>query len=198
MVTQRGEHIPGFFEPIIERNTPLPASREKYFSTVVENQIQLSVQVFQGEAAKVADNVPLGTFAVAVPKGKAGAEGMAVRITCDPSGLIEVEGRALSTGKVASIVIRENATGLDEAEIDSRLAAMKMLKLHPREDEENTALLARLGRIYEMAMGDDRAAIRTMMASFEAALARQDLAEIAEMRGEMGKSLDRIDDFYGG
>jgi molecular chaperone HscC len=76
-----GSVLAGFFEPIIERNTALPASRERVFGTMADNQTQLAVEVFQGEAPKVEDNVPLGKFSVTVPKGKAGAESMAVRIT---------------------------------------------------------------------------------------------------------------------
>lgn len=191
-----GKVMPGFFEPIIERNTALPVSRERIFSTMGDNQTQLAVEVFQGEAPTVDNNVALGKFVVSVPKGPAGREGMAVRITYDPSGLIEVEGRSLSTGEKAGTVIRQNADGLSETEIAARLKALERLKLHPREQEENTALLARLRRVYEMAGGADRPAVQHMLIEFEAVLLGQDPATIDRLRGSIAVTLDRIDDYY--
>lgn len=191
-----GVLLDGFFQPIIERNTPLPASREQVFSTLGDNQISLKVNIYQGEAPKVVDNIFLGSFSLRVPKGKAGAESMAVRVTYDTSGLIEVEARSLSTGKTAQTVIRDNATGLSDSEIAARLRAMNGLKMHPREHEENTALLARIQRLYEMASGDDRRMVQDLLIRFEGALTTQDTAAIDTLRGDIGATLDRIDDYY--
>lgn len=188
--------LDGFFEPIIERNTALPASREEVFTTLVDNQTKIVVSIFQGEAPKVEDNVHLGEFRVNIPKGRAGAESIAVRITYDSSGLIEVEGRSLTTGRAAGTIIKQNADGLSEAEIAARLKAMAKLKLHPRHQEENTAFLARIRRVHEMSIGEDRNEIRNMLIAFEAALARQDTSVIDRLRGEMGEALNRVDDYY--
>jgi len=140
--------------------------------------------------------VHLGEFTINVPKAKAGMEGMTVRITYDPSGLIDVEATAQSTGKQAGIVIRENVTGLTDEQIKTRLQHMKSLKLHPREDEENVAFLARIRRLYEMASGDDRSMLQGMLMQFEGALEGQDPSTIAQMRGDMAGTLDAIDDYY--
>ncbi len=121
---------------------------------------------------------------------------MYVRITYDPSGLIEVEATSTSTGKKAGMVIRDNVSNLTEADIAKRLKQMQKFKLHPREDEENTAFLARIRRLYEMATGDDRHLLQGMLMEFEGALEGQDPAEISRMRGDMGETLDRIDDYY--
>lgn len=191
-----GTVLGGFFAPIIERNTPLPASRERVFSTMHDDQTSLSIDLYQGEAPKCEDNVSIGRFSVKVPKGPAGRESVAVRITYDSSGLIQVDGRSLSTGKSAGVVIRDNVTNMSEADIAKRLKAMEKLKLHPREDEANTAVLARIRRLFEMASGDDRHALSNMLMKFEAALARQDAKEIERERGEVTAVLDRLDDFY--
>ena len=193
---KNGTVIGGFFQPIIERNTPLPASRQSSFSTMDDNQTQLRVDIYQGEAPKVSDNVHLGQFKLDVPKGKAGHEGMFVRITYDPSGLIEVEATSITDGKKAGLVIRDNVSNLTEADIAKRLKQMQAFKMHPREDEENTAFLARIRRLYEMASGDDRHLLQGMLMEFEGALEGQDPAEISRMRGDMGETLDRIDDYY--
>lgn len=43
------QHIPGFFEPIIHHNTTIPVSKEKTFQTVLPNQPNVNVRVYQGE-----------------------------------------------------------------------------------------------------------------------------------------------------
>lgn len=191
-----GTVMQGFFTPIIERNTPLPASREESFSTMADNQVTLGVDVYQGEAPMVADNVHLGRFNLNVPRAKAGMESMSVRITYDPSGLIDVEAVSTSTGKKAGVVIEDNVVGLSAAEIRSKLKAMAKLKLHPRADEENTALLARIKRLYEMASGDDRTMVQGLLIDFETVLAKQDPADIEKARGQISEILNRIDDYY--
>jgi molecular chaperone HscC len=85
---------------------------------------------------------------------------------------------------------------LSEAEVATRLRAMDRLKLHPRDQGENTALLARLRRVYEMAGGADRPAIQHMLIEFEAALLGQDPATIDRLRGNIAATLDLIDDYY--
>ncbi|MEP4979138.1 Hsp70 family protein [Ascidiaceihabitans sp.] len=191
-----GSSMEGFFTPIIERNTALPASRERSFSTMADNQTVLGVDVYQGEAPMVYDNVHLGRFDLTVPRAKAGMESMMVRITYDPSGLIDVEAVSTSTGKKAGVVIRDNVVGLSDADIKSKLKAMQKLKLHPREDEENTALLARIKRLYEMASGDDRTMVQNLLVEFETALTKQDPNLIETTRGEISEVLNRIDDYY--
>jgi molecular chaperone HscC len=44
------------FSRIIERKTPVPPSRVERYSTVVDGQVQIEVEVFQGEARRVLDN----------------------------------------------------------------------------------------------------------------------------------------------
>lgn len=191
-----GAVMEGFFSPIIERNTPLPASREQYFSTMSDNQVLLGVDVYQGEAPMVSDNIHLGRFDLSVPRAKAGVEGMSVRITYDPSGLIDVEAVSSSTGRKAGVVIKDNVVGLSDAEIKSKLKALQKFKMHPREDEENTALLARIKRLYEMASGADRTMVQGLLVEFEGVLAKQDPTDIATARGEITEVLNRIDDYY--
>ena len=194
--TGKNNFLFGFFDPIIERNTPLPASREKYFHTLQDNQTKLEVVIYQGEAPKVSDNVELGRFELRVPRAKAGEEGMAVRITYDTSGLIDVSARSLNSDDSASLVIKDNAQSLSEKELAARLKAMESLKVHPREDEENIALLARLDRLYSMARGEDRDYIRSLIVDFELVLGRQEPTEIADAHREISEVLNKIDDFY--
>ncbi|HET7332562.1 molecular chaperone HscC [Dyella sp.] len=189
-----GGIIDGFFLPIIERNTIVPASRSKDIVTVHDSQTQLSIEVYQGEARMVKDNIPLGTFSVPMPSGQpAGKAGANVRFTYDVNGLLEVEATVHGTAVKGSIIIEEHSGVLTKEEIATRLTALAGLKLHPREDARNNALLARANRMYEEALGDYREAISRAISQFDAVLAKQDPHEIASAREKFQAWLDRLE-----
>lgn len=186
--------VDGFYLPIIERNTIVPASRSRDITTVFDNQTKLSIDVYQGEARMVKDNIPLGTFVVPMPAGKpAGKAGANVRFTYDVNGLLEVEATVHGTDIKGSIVIEEHSGVLSKEEIAERLTALSSLKLHPREDARNNALLARANRMYEEALGPYRSAISNAMSQFDAILAKQDPHEIASAREKLQVWLDRLE-----
>lgn len=189
-----GGIVDGFYLPIIERNTIVPASRSKDIVTIHDNQAKLSIEVFQGEARMVKDNIPLGTFSVPMPSGKpAGQAGANVRFTYDVNGLLEVEASVHGTDIKESILIEEHSGVLSKEEIAERLTALASLKLHPREDARNNALLARANRMYEEALGTHRDAISHTIAQFDAILARQDPHEVAAAREKFQAWLDRLE-----
>jgi molecular chaperone DnaK len=47
---------------MIERNTTIPASKSETFSTAVDNQPSVEINVVQGEREMAADNKSLGQF----------------------------------------------------------------------------------------------------------------------------------------
>ena len=51
------------FSPIIERNTPLPASQTEIYSTVVDEQESARIRIFQGENQDTRYNTLVGEFA---------------------------------------------------------------------------------------------------------------------------------------
>ncbi|HUH83593.1 MAG TPA: Hsp70 family protein [Stellaceae bacterium] len=95
--TPAGNHVPGFFLPIIERNTVIPASGVKSVVTLKDNQTLLTIEIHQGESRLVKDNIEQGSLLVRVPPGKAGEQAVDVRSTYDTSGLLEVDATVRST-----------------------------------------------------------------------------------------------------
>ncbi len=183
----------GIFLPIIERNTVIPASRSKVVTTVYDNQLSVTVRVFQGEARLVKDNVLLGELKLMLPPGPAGREKIDVRFTYDSSGLLEVRATGLSTGRIETLVIEGNPSLMQPDEIARRLAALAKLRIHPRNDVKNRALIARAERLFEERLGDDRAAVGHTLAIFMAALDRQDPEDIGRARRSLSDLIDEID-----
>jgi molecular chaperone HscC len=189
--------VDGQFLPIIERNTVIPASRSEVVTTVHDDQKAIDVRVFQGESRQVKDNVRLGQLWMPVPSGPAGKEALDVRFTYDTSGLLEMQITVLSTGRVDKLLIEGNPGLLQPDEIARRLAALAKLKVHPRDDMENRALIARAERLYEERLGDVRAAIGRVLGIFTIALGKQNPDEIEKARRALSTLLDELDrDFF--
>lgn len=189
-----GEHvIHGAFAPILERNTILPASRNSFFSTAADNQTKIDVRIYQGESAMARDNILIGEMTVPVPPKPKGQESIEVRFTYDVSGLLAVDVKVLSMDKTLSTVIDNLAGAMSESEKRARLKDMERLKVAPRDQAENTAVLESLKHLFEMLLGADRDYIRSLLGRFEAALDTQDPKKIAAARKEISEIINDIE-----
>lgn len=185
--------LEGLFLPIIERNTVIPASRSHLVYTVADNQTQVSVRIYQGESRMVRDNARLGELTVPVPPAPAGKEALDIRFSYDTSGLLEVDVTVVSRKSSQRLVIEGNPGVLSKEEIQRRLDALATLKIHPRDDAVNLAIVERAKRLYEENLGDMRERVAQALTTFLAVLERQNPGEIAELRGQMTSFLDSID-----
>ncbi|MEJ7710043.1 MAG: Hsp70 family protein [Pyrinomonadaceae bacterium] len=57
-----GELVPGFYKPIIRRNTTIPTTKSERFFTISPEQETVEVSVYQGESQVCMDNTLLGQF----------------------------------------------------------------------------------------------------------------------------------------
>lgn len=177
-----GAYEHGHFSPLIERNTVVPVSRFHSIVPLHKGQEQIQLNIYQGEAPFVRDNVKIGSLNVPIPRNMDDYEAVEVRFTYDTSGVLEVIAKVVSTGKENRAVIEGNPGTLSPAEIEKRLKALDALKINPRETQENVAFMARLSALYEGLLGDERQFVAQMIQEFEAALLSQDARVIAESR----------------
>ncbi len=189
----RGGWRTGLFSPIIDRNTAIPASRVNYYNTVSDNQRELRFSVYQGEAREVSGNVKLGEVRVPIPPKPAGEVVVECRFSYDTSGLLEVDVSVPGTNTSRNLVIMDDADPLTDSQLATRRDALAGLKLHPREESENMAVLARAARCYEGFIGDRRDAVGHWIGVFENALATQDPRTIKEARTRLVEALDEIE-----
>jgi len=107
-----GFPVPDAFSVIIPRNVTIPVKKEKVYGTVVDNQTQVEINVYQGEYRKASHNNFLGKFVLkGIPPAPAFQEKIAVSFAYDVNGILQVEGKIVSTGKKANLVI--DTTGVD-------------------------------------------------------------------------------------
>ena len=168
----------GHYLPIIERNSVVPVSRSRMVSTLSDGQEHVIVRIFQGEGRLVQHNIFLGELDIPVPKRRAGEVDLDVRFTYDNNGLLEAQVYLPINGETRSLVIENNPGVLDKAQIAERLAALQEIKVHPRDQQANTLLLARLERLYQEHLGDRRVYIAQLANYFQQALESQDDREV--------------------
>lgn len=186
----------GHYLPIIERNCVVPVSRVQSVYTMHDGQKQVSVRIYQGESRLVSNNIFLGELDVAVPPRPAGEVSLDIRFTYDINGLLEAQVDTPLTGESHRLVIENNPGVLSPAEIAERFAALEALKVHPRDQQVNSALMARMERLYQECLGDLREHVGQLAAHFASILERQDEREIREARGEVAARLDAIEQGY--
>ncbi|MGY0612119.1 MULTISPECIES: Hsp70 family protein [unclassified Luteimonas] len=182
----------GLFSPIIDRNSTVPVSRVERYYPVRDGQREVQFTIYQGESPLVSGNVRLGSITVPVPPRRREDNPVDVRFTYDINGLLQVEARVVSTGAIREVVLERNPGVLGPDEIRTRLAALAALRIHPRDQQENIALIARAERLYEELLWA-RGSLQEALARFRHVLDGQDLRQIAEHRNHFGSFLDEVE-----
>ncbi|MCF5163756.1 Hsp70 family protein [Pseudomonas congelans] len=183
----------GHYLPIIERNSVVPVSRVRTVNTIADNQEHVLLKIFQGESRLVKDNIALGELNIPVPKAKAGEVELDVRFTYDNNGLLEADVRIPMTGENHKLVIENNPGVMTPTEIRERLKVLEALKVHPREQQVNTHLTARLERLYQEYLGEARETIGVWAAQFQRVLETQNDRQINELRKQLEQQADRFE-----
>ena len=112
------ETLGGVRELLIERNTTIPTSKNKVFTTAADSQTAVTIHVVQGERPMAADNVSLGSFNLTdLPPAPRGVPQIDVKFDIDANGILNVTATDLGTKKEAKITI-EAGSKLSKDEIE--------------------------------------------------------------------------------
>jgi molecular chaperone DnaK len=97
---------------IIRRNTTLPVSASKIYTTSYDNQTRVHITAYQGESENPKANYLLNIFELNdIPKARAGKEKINIRFEYDLNGILEVAAEIVSTGKSASVTVNTSQMG---------------------------------------------------------------------------------------
>jgi molecular chaperone HscA len=111
----------GIVERVIVRNTPIPYSVSKYFTTYADNQKGIIFHVVQGEREMVQNCRSLAYFTLKdIPPMKAGKVRVKVNFAMDVNGILSVTAQEEVTGQAHDIEVRPSF-GLTEQEINKIL-----------------------------------------------------------------------------
>lgn len=184
--------VDGYFQPVINRNTTIPVSRQESFWTVQPNQSEVLMRVYQGEARKVKDNLSLGELAITgIPPGPAGQE-VQVRFTYDISGLLEVEAIIPQTNQKFQIVLANHCSSMSEADILSATKKLQAIKFYPRDDLRNQRLVLFCERMVGEVSPFYREELEASIDHFEMAMSTGDREVFESSRDGLLMTLSRL------
>jgi molecular chaperone DnaK (HSP70) len=189
---------------LIMRNTTIPCRETEMFTTFMDGQTAIKLNVLQGERELAADCRSLGEFYLRdIPPMPAGIPKIEVEFLIDANGILNVSAREQRSGRQASIQIVPNH-GLTRAEVE-RMAresiefARADIDAHRRIDllnqvefdlNKTSQMLERVGAQLEPA---ERARIEQEMTALrELAGKTEDLDELHEALTAFGHSTLRL------
>ena len=127
------ETMGGIMTKIIDRNTTIPTKKSQIFSTAMDNQTQVQINVLQGEREFAKDNKQLGLFTLdGIAPAMRGIPQIEVTFDIDANGIVNVHAKDLGTGKEQKITISSN-TNMSKEEIEQ---AVKNAEQFAEEDKK--------------------------------------------------------------
>jgi len=129
----------GIMAVVLARNTTIPTSQKKIFSTTRDNQGHVDVKVYEGERPNVRDCNILGKFTLeGIPPAKRAEPQIEVKFDVDANGILSVTAEELTTKKKGQITIRSDKGRLSAEEIQKMLADAETFAARDRELTEIT------------------------------------------------------------
>src|ERR1700694_225425 len=110
----------GAIAKIIPRNSTIPASAQELYTTGVDNQTGIDIQVLQGERELAKDCRSLARFTLKVPPAPAGLPRIELKFLIDANGILPVGAKDLRTGEQHSIEVQPSY-GINDSEIERML-----------------------------------------------------------------------------
>ena len=139
----------GMFTKLIDRNTTIPTKKGKIFTTVVDNQAKVEVNVLQGEREIASYNKSLGRFElVGIPPAPRGVPQIEVIFDIDSNGIVHVSARDQATAREQKIMVTPSG-GLSEKEIVDIIDDAKKHAEADRRKAELNRIQARLEGLLE-------------------------------------------------
>jgi molecular chaperone DnaK len=100
----------GYCDTVIERNAAIPVEQSRLFTTSTDGQTEVSIDIYQGESRRIAENARLGSVLLSglrpAPRGEIKIR---VKFDIDTDGILGVSARNEETGEAQAT--RINLTG---------------------------------------------------------------------------------------
>ena len=188
-VNNRANRDKNILNPMIERNSTLPASRKDRFVTVYDYQKEIKIRIYQGEEYYVDDDVLLGELTIEVALRPAGQAWVDVQFTYDINGILHVTVEN-EMGERRQILLANQT--LSEEELEQYAREMEKIMLPPLQQPENQEMLACLLEYYEKSTGRRRETIAALTGRILAGLASGRKKEVRNARELAEQWLTRL------
>lgn len=101
------ETVGGLMDVLIPRNNKIPTQLKKEYTTSVDGQVNLAINVYQGEREMVADNRKIGEFILkGIPSMPAGIPKIELTFLLNADGILQVSAKELRSGVSQQVTLK--------------------------------------------------------------------------------------------
>ena len=185
------ETLGGVMTTLIEANSTIPCDKEQVFSTAADNQTEVTINLLQGNRPMASQNKSIGKFNLTgILPAKRGIPQIAVKISINANGIVEVSATDKGTGKAQSIRV-EGSSSLSKAEIE-RMKAEAEANAESDKKERETAEAVNKGDTViftqekmleeqkDNITEDEKGKIESLIAQMKSAVSAKDVDKINE------------------
>ncbi len=194
------ETLGGVMTRMIDRNTTIPTKKEQVYSTAVDGQTNVEIQVLQGEREMAKDNKSLGTFKLeGIPPAPRGLPQIKVTFDIDANGILNVTARDEGSGKEQSISITGSSTLNDkevnrmvkDAEENAATDKQKRERIDLRNEADSLAYQAekQLAELGDKLPAAEKEKVEALNKDLKEALEGEDLNRIRSLKDQVQQAL---------
>ena len=193
------ETLGGVVDKVIHRNTTVPCRETTRYSTFVENQTAIKVNIYQGERELIQDCRLLGEFKLGgIPPMPAQMPQVDVTFLVDANGILTVSAKELRSGQQAQVEVKA-AHGLSQDEVESLVlesvehahsdfAARQFIELKNKADADIRHTDKALFQAKTELSATQLSTIETSKQRLQTAMAGNDVAELQRASDAFGQA----------
>ena len=199
------ETFGGLMNVIIPRNTTIPTKAGELFTTAVDNQKSMKIQVLQGERELARDNWSLGTFDLEFAPAPKGVPRVGVQFEINADGILSVLARDVKTGH-EKIVQLKSAVDVREEDVEKMvaesveyafddLAQRQWIETKRKSGDMLTATRKALAQVGDRIVSEEVKEIEQLMLNVEKALESENVGELKAANAALDQGTQALADY---
>lgn len=137
----------GFFSAIIDRNSFVPCSFQKSYSTIEPYQDAIRFEIYQGESFDVSQNLKIGSLNIKLTPTQ-DTQSVTVRFTYDIDGILLVDIISDETSEAVQNYFIQNSEQMKDIDVNHSIGKLLQIKKENPFESTNKHLLAWASRLF--------------------------------------------------